>query len=175
MHYKVRDKIIEHSLVTRYHGLTGPITQNIAAHQWGVAWLITEFHPDPSPKLLKAALEHDLPEFITGDVSYVAKLEYPDFREAVDRVTVQAETSMGMVSLLQITVRDTWWLKWADLLEGALWCRYVVSETGSRIYGERWGEYTKALKKHLMNASPCDVKVPAEAEHFTKSIFKGGQ
>lgn len=171
MKYKMRDKIIEVSQVIRYHGNPGPTLQNIAAHSWGVAWLITEFHPEPTVALVRAALEHDLPEHITSDVSFVSKKLYPPLREAMDTATEMAEDEMGITSLRTLSDEDVWWLKWADLLEGCLWCRFLFKEQAQRAYLGRWNEYRDALESH-MKSPPVTFCSSPEPMYFTKSVYQ---
>jgi len=148
MNPKYYSKISEVSSVVRYHQFPGPIEQTIAAHSWGVAWLITEFHPGPSVALIRAALEHDLPEHLTGDLSYIAKKNYPPLKSAMDKADEDAAKEMGLTSLEGLSVEDEWWLKWADLMEGALWCRHLYENYGFRPYGKRWAAYCTAILNH---------------------------
>ena len=171
MDYKLRERLAEVGQVTRYHGDIGPIQQTIAAHSWGVAWLITEFHPAPRPILIKAALEHDMEEHLTSDVSYLSKKEFPGVRSAMEVAATEARQKMGIVSVDQLTEDEDWWLRWADLLEGALWCRYLSETYGFRNYGRRWREYCRALERHINTPATTFMEFPADAAHFTRSAM----
>ena len=50
-------------------GIDAP--ESVAAHSWGVAWLVMNFCPDgvDTERALKLALVHDLPEVIVGDIT----------------------------------------------------------------------------------------------------------
>ena len=50
-------------------GIDAP--ESVAAHSWGVAWLVINLCPDhvDTERALKLALVHDLPEVIAGDVT----------------------------------------------------------------------------------------------------------
>lgn len=148
MNPRFYSKLPEIGSVVRYHQSPGPIQQTTAAHSWGVAWLITEFHPSPSVVLIKAALEHDMPEFLTGDMSYVAKQKYASLKSAMAAADDQSAKEMGLVTLSILSDEDHWWLKWADLMEGALWCRHLYEDFGFRQYLGRWLAYCDAIEGH---------------------------
>ena len=152
----------EVSSVVRYHQMPGPIEQTIAAHSWGVAWLIMEFHPSPSMVLIRAALEHDLPEHLTGDLSYVAKKKYPPLKSGMALADEEAAGEMGLKSMghQALDESEEWWLKWADLMEGALWCRHLFENYGFRPYGKRWGAYCGALRDHCAKKEDMDRMSP---------------
>lgn len=160
MNPKYYSKIPEVSSVVRYHQFPGPIEQTIAAHSWGVAWLITEFHPGPSVALIRAALEHDLPEHLTGDLSYLAKKKYPLLKSGMDVADEDAAKEMGISSVANLSEDDEWWLKWADLMEGALWCRHLFENFGFRPYGQRWSAYCDALRGHCASRENRDRMGP---------------
>jgi len=170
MFYKFNDRVIQISQVTRYHEEPGPYPQTIAAHSWGVAWIIGEFHPNPSISLLRAALEHDLPEHLTSDLSFQSKRRFPQLVSAMDSATELAEDQMGILSTRKLTEEELWWLRWADLLEAALWCRYQVQRLGVMIYLERWKGCEEPMKKMLARAPRSFTTSPMPA-HFSSSIF----
>lgn len=61
--------------VQRMHTIPTLAPQNVAAHSFGVAWWCWLLSHDnqPSVDLLMAALQHDLPEQVTGDIPSPAK------------------------------------------------------------------------------------------------------
>ena len=59
-------RIMLSGCVRRYHTLGDTISQTVGEHAWGVATLISLLHPDPSARLLKAALLHDGPGMPAG-------------------------------------------------------------------------------------------------------------
>jgi 5'-deoxynucleotidase YfbR-like HD superfamily hydrolase len=71
--------------VQRMHTIPTLRSQNVAAHSFGVAWwcylLIDSY---PSPWLLLAALAHDLPEALTGDIPSPAKVVLDISRSSVE-------------------------------------------------------------------------------------------
>ena len=174
MEYRHVADIIRMSQVARYHEEPGPIPQNIAAHSWGVAFLILQFHPNPSIRLVRAAIVHDLSESLTSDVSFHAKRRYPPIRQALDEATLHADKHLGIHE--DLDEEDLWWLRWADLTEAALWCKYLATRMGIQAYGERWRSCEEPLKKMMQFPESPDSFIESTfARIFTDSIFYPAQ
>lgn len=112
-------------MVRRCHTVpdySGGELQTLAHHCWGVAllaWTLAK-RMDLSvillDRVLTAALIHDAPEYITGDLPATAKWAYPDLADAMD----QAETAVKKyleLPEIQLTPLEQSILKWADSLE----------------------------------------------------------
>lgn len=110
--------------VRRYHTVPQVGEQTVADHSWGVAMILLRLMPAPGPTvgLLRAALQHDLTEAVTGDVPATAKWAYPQLKLELDTIEADQEVRLGIVSYLSGEERD--WLKAADLLELCFWCQY---------------------------------------------------
>lgn len=169
MNPKYYDKIPQMTSVVRYHRNPGPIQQTVAAHSWGVAWLITEFHPEPSVALIRIALEHDLEEHFTSDVCYTSKKRFPDVKLAMHEASGLARDELGITRDEALSIDDQWWLKWADLVEGCMWCRHLALEYGFRDYNRNWGGYLKAVDGHL-NSPLADKCITPMARMFSTSL-----
>lgn len=174
MNPKYYDRIQEIGQVVRFHTFPGPVQQTIAAHSWGVAWIITEFHPSPSIVLIRAALEHDLEEHLTSDVSYYSKALYPPLKEAMEHTAAEARKELGIKSVDSLGEEDEWWLKMADLLEGALWSKHLTEEYSSRQYQRTWSNYSSALEKHTSKNAPESFTTNAMLKMFIRSTQPRG-
>lgn len=110
----------------RYH--TWPIVgdaQTVGYHSWGVAVILTMIC-DPSAKLLKAALFHDMAEHHVGDTPAPAKWANPKFAEELRETEKVFETKMGIgVVLWALSSEEQWMLDLADLLE---LCSYAMHQ-----------------------------------------------
>jgi 5'-deoxynucleotidase YfbR-like HD superfamily hydrolase len=107
--------LYEASRLLRWHTHQLPISQNLADHSYGVALIISIMHPNPSVKLLKAALWHDLHESVLGDWPHSAKTENPalaEFEEAFER-KFRMEHGIDY----QLEADEQLWLTFADRLE----------------------------------------------------------
>jgi hypothetical protein len=102
--------------VTRWHTLPTLVPQDLAGHSWGVAMLISHLYPGNNTVkliLIQAALDHDLPESIIGDMPKLARTD--DHRDMEDRIAEEMELhSVGLDEHCQN------WLKWCDLIEAGL-------------------------------------------------------
>lgn len=108
--------------VTRYH--TNPriarLGQNNAEHQWGVAVIIDQLHPNPSVNLYRAAIRHDGGELGAGDLAYPFKRSNPDFAAEHERLERLEAIRIGL-GMPELTPEEKDWLAMADRLESILY------------------------------------------------------
>lgn len=105
--------------VKRYHACRMTREQTLAAHSFGVAMLVQQVFPECRKELLLAAMKHDLPELITGDIPAPVK------RTSVAISLILEEMEKGTAPLYEdydLTSQEASVLKWADLTELVLWC-----------------------------------------------------
>lgn len=135
-------------LVARYHTTPNAVPQNIAAHSWGVMLIILRLHPNPPRALLVAALEHDMPEYVLGDVPAPAKWSNPELGVAYTEAELAVCREHGWSHAQYLAHEyDQQWLKAADMLELIYWCDYCADELGHRGYrvmAERGRAYLSA-------------------------------
>jgi len=107
--------------VKRFHTVPGEC-ETVGHHSAGVALLIATLNPLASTALLKAALTHDLHEWITGDVPAQVKWANPELADCWDKLeqSVQDEWTLNNIPLTQSEVL---WLKWCDTLDLMLHAR----------------------------------------------------
>lgn len=116
-----RLKAVERSArVRRYH--TEPVIhqQNVGEHTYGVMWFILLMVDNPSAALLTAALMHDTPEYVVGDVPSPTK-KAPVIKQAFDQLEDEVLERL-LWKLPVISDVEARYLKLADLLEGAAFC-----------------------------------------------------
>ena len=101
----------------RYHTWPTIGEQSVSAHSWGVAVILTLIC-EPSLKLMKAALFHDMAEHDVGDTPAPAKWANPKFAEELRKTERQFEFKMGIDRVLDtLSAQEQWHLDLADLLE----------------------------------------------------------
>lgn len=121
-----RLRMIERSArVRRYH--TEPVShiQNVGEHTYGVMWLVYLLtNGNASRELLLAAMMHDAPEHVTGDIPAPTK-RLGDLKVVFDAMEdeVMAQLHIGIPSITDTEART---LKMADCLEGALFCAWEL-------------------------------------------------
>ena len=119
-------KLHQAGSVRRWHTCLTLKDQDLAAHSWGVALVIMAIRPEmDSPNLLKAALVHDLHEFVAGDIPYPFKKNNPQVKKAYDK----QEADFNVVNEIQFDLDpyDTRCLKWADMFELYLFAERELS------------------------------------------------
>lgn len=95
--------------------------QTVGAHSYAVSVLIDQLWPDSSKQLIMAALYHDVPEIILGDIPATAKWGYPEIKQAFDKAEQKVFEDLGLVFVL--TPEEERRLKMADMLELVLYTK----------------------------------------------------
>lgn len=95
----------------------------IDGHSGRVARIILMLHPDPSVRLLKAALIHDDGESVIGDVKAPSKDANPEMALWLSEAeTVARESIWGGDDAL--TDSENEWLKFADRMDAYMWANF---------------------------------------------------
>ena len=114
--------------VTRFHTMRTLHRQTVAEHAWGVAAVLLWLHAPhlPSAALLRAALLHDLPEVVTGDVPAPAKWDNAALSAALDMAEQAFHEAHGTADVMSaLTLEEHDLLKFADMAELVL---YTLAE-----------------------------------------------
>lgn len=125
----------------RYHGFRMLMEDTVGHHSYNVACIIMKVRPDASAALLRAALKHDVAEHIVGDMPAPSKRAAPDyvhyeaekqgaprevsrvsFREWFGSYEADTAAQHGVQLDEDLTVEETWVLKFADSLDGMRFC-----------------------------------------------------
>lgn len=107
--------------VKRFH--THPLLgeNTVAAHSWGVATILLHIC-EPSMNLIKAALYHDIFEYLTGDVPFTAKRDTPELAAALEVAERKAGIVMEVDILWNLLPEEEVLLKTADMLDLCFFC-----------------------------------------------------
>lgn len=90
-------------------------------HSYNLAQIILTFHPDPSLNLIRASLDHDVPERWVGDTPATAKWNNPALKQALMEAEAKVEKRLGLD--YKLTENEVRWLKAADILEIYIWAK----------------------------------------------------
>lgn len=93
---------------------------SVAEHCYQCLIILTAFHPDPSPRLLKSVLYHDSAEYVVGDTPAPAKWRSRALREALRALESEVEAELQISFELDTT--EELWIKAVDLIEFGMWC-----------------------------------------------------
>lgn len=110
----------EAQFILRYH--TSPIQserQTVGAHSYAVSVLVDQLWPDASKQVILAALYHDVPELILGDIPATAKWDYPELKKAFEKA--EAKVMKDLQLEFNLSPEEKRMLKMADMLELVLY------------------------------------------------------
>lgn len=114
------------SWVKRFHAKHTIVTETLGQHSHTVAMLVQQVYPECSKQVIIAALEHDLPEFVTGDVPAPAKWANPGLGVALDIIEANVIQKHGLISCTDLLPYERALLKWADMVALVLFCMQEV-------------------------------------------------
>lgn len=151
--------------VVRYHTRALTRAQSVGEHTYGVMWLLqilTDFQC--GPRLLYAALVHDAPEYVTGDIPAPVKLASPALTAALhemeDRVFADARVPCPI-----LTSEEARLLRTADCLEGALYCLEELHR-GNRGIQEVLGSYLRYLSELGLTGAAAEITDHIERKYL---------
>lgn len=106
--------------VKRYHTVPVIGQQTVAEHSFNICLILDEVLDGNVPaELFKAAMFHDLPEYVTGDVPATAKWRSLDLTKALNNLEEAFELNYGLKIDLSEPYKHI--LKWADMMELVLY------------------------------------------------------
>jgi 5'-deoxynucleotidase YfbR-like HD superfamily hydrolase len=157
---------IAHGLafVARWNGQTvGDFPYSVAEHSILVEQLFTRMNPNAPIKWQLAALLHDAPEYVIGDmISPVKAAVGPGYGALDDRLTAAIHIRFGLPAQIPASVKKQ--IKRADRvsawMEAVQIAGFSVAEA-DKFFGKPDPELTKGLDIHLR--SPVEVR-----EDFTR-------
>lgn len=167
------------SWVKRFHTHSSINPEHLGQHSHTVAMIVTQVHPCCSKSLILAALEHDLPEFVTGDTPAPAKWESPDLDEALGGLEARVMKEWGLYHPGDLVPHERMLLKWADMAALVLFCHKEVSmgnstmqytlDTGFKVMLERAGAM---LKQASTSNDPSMKLMAAQAMDFSTELHE---
>lgn len=135
--------------LTRYH--TAPMQmerQTVGAHSYAVSILIDQLWPDSSKQLIMAALYHDVPEIVLGDIPATAKWDYPELHQAFERAEKKVMDDLGLNFVLTAEEKNR--LKMADMLELVMYCHrhdmQLILHSGLNYLYKHYGQMQDFVK-----------------------------
>lgn len=171
---KQLDLILKGGQVTRFHTKPTLKAETVAEHSYLVAWLATLVSGHtPRVELVLAALAHDLPEYVLGDLPSPAKRALglgPLYREREANLFRGA----GMPDYEgALTPEEAEILKFCDNLAGFLKCRFEAQlgnqTLESTLKNYRTYLYAQVEVSTLLPQQVCrDLLYYARTNHFAK-------
>lgn len=107
--------------VKRFHTMPLIGEQTVAAHSWNVLVILLEICPNPTTRLLRAAVYHDAAEYATGDSPSQAKRRDHRLKTILDELETKVYEEMDID--MSLTPAERMFIKVADLLEMLFYVR----------------------------------------------------
>ena len=159
---------IAHGLafVARWNGQTmGDWPYSVAEHSLLVEEIYTRMTPHPEPRWQLAALLHDAPEYVIGDmISPVKAAVGPSYGALDDRLSAAIHIRFGLPARLPVTVKKK--IKSADRLSAWLEATEIAGFTpaeAGRFFGKPDPALLDGLSLHLR--PPSDTRAAYLARH----------
>ena len=150
---------LEAGRVARYHAAPTVAPQSVGLHSYGVAVLCLHLCGGcASAELLQAALLHDAPEIVTGDVPYTTKRNSPTIKHELEELEEQVY-NYDVLPFPKLTQAEVATLKLADTLDGLIWCR--KTETRGPVLS-RWTEALEIALRKFADVVEPDVLMRAQ-------------
>ena len=159
---------IAHGLafVARWNGQTiGDYAYSVAEHSLLVEQIYTLIQPKAPVKWRLAALLHDAPEYVIGDmISPVKSAVGPDYGVLDDRLTAAIHIRFGLPAILPVSVKRQ--IKKADKISAWLEATQIAGfkvEEADKLFGKPAPDLVNGLRIHLR--PPLAVRQDFTARH----------
>lgn len=158
---------IAHGLarVARWNGqTTGPFAFSVAQHSLVVEELVRALQPDAGPELQMAALVHDGPEYVVGDmISPFKAVLGGDYKAVEDRLTRAIHLRFGLPAAMPAAWKKV--IKRADLI-----CAWLeATQLAGFSEDEADGFFIHPSDDQMMNLDPLE---PGDAQTAFISRFE---
>lgn len=120
--------------VQRYHTKRTHRSQTLADHTYGVMQIMVYVDPEVSAEALVAAMFHDLPEVVTGDIPATAKQKHPRLKAELDAVERSVDANLRSPLSAPCSAEQAL-VKWADTYELICWCLEEWSMGNMQVIG----------------------------------------
>ena len=167
-HEGIEVEDIAHGLafVARWNGQTkGDFAYSVAEHSLLVTDIFTTQNPNAPVKWQLAALLHDAPEYVIGDmISPVKAAVGPSYGELDDRLTAAIHSRFGLPAQIPVTIKKQ--IKAADKISAWLEAVQIAGFTAAeadRFFGKIDSNMAETLKIRLR--PPVDIRNDFTAKH----------
>lgn len=161
------DAVVRSAKVKRYHIQNTQQTQTVGEHTYGVVWLVYLLSGGACSKpLMLAALMHDTPEYVTGDVPAPVK-KLGEIKSVFDDMEKSVFDEL-FLNFPELNEEEHGLLKLADCLEGALFC-LSEAQRGNRLIKTCLLEYIKYI--NTLAPTGLGLQIFDNVKELTRDIF----
>ena len=169
---------IAHGLafVARWNGQTsGDYAYSVAEHSLLVEEIFTRQNPEADPRWRLAALLHDAPEYVLGDmISPVKAAIGTDYGELDARLTAAVHLRFGLPAALPAQIKKA--IKKADIVSARLEAERIAGFTeaeANKIFGRPKSDLVAGLEIRLR--PPAEVRAEFTGRHHALMNEIGGR
>lgn len=156
------DLVIGGGGVTRFHAMRTIQKENVAEHSYLVAWICSMFYHNGCvpPILLMAALQHDIAEYVVGDIPAPVKRHTPAIKVACDTIERDTLRTYGHKDYCDcLNEPQHVILKFADNAAGALYC-VTEMRMGNKLIRPVYHNYLSYLEaSYAQHASNSELAI----------------
>tara|TARA_R110000851_G_scaffold16046_3_gene52548 strand:+ start:376 stop:915 length:540 start_codon:yes stop_codon:yes gene_type:complete len=161
--------------VERMHQLPGLGSYSDGLHTFNMLTMLLVLNQDASPSLIRAVIEHDIPEYLTGDMSSDAKKNGIQNNQVQAQVELEVnENLFGRYVYLDLSDEDKKWLSGLDMLEFYCYCR-EQRMLGNKMLDRKQRSVAENVKKnkHLYHVKIVDALYEMEADDWQPVAVMG--
>ena len=151
--------------VERMHQLPGLGSYSDGLHTFNMLTMLLVLNQDASPSLIRAVIEHDIPEYLTGDMSSDAKKNGIQNNQVQAQVELEVnENLFGRYVYLDLSDEDK---KWLSGLEQRM--------LGNKMLDRKQRSVAENVKKnkHLYHVKIVDALYEMEADDWQPVAVMG--
>jgi 5'-deoxynucleotidase YfbR-like HD superfamily hydrolase len=128
----------------RFHSISFSRVQTIGEHSWNVAQLLRYLWPSCSHELLLAALDHDVPERLTGDIPSPFKKQLGvEFKDLIIKIEREIEEELGLSFHHELTDEEKHQLAVVDVLD------FILAAKNEVIHGNTHRDVFNTMKRGI--------------------------
>lgn len=155
------------SFVARWNGQTlGDFAYSVAEHSLLVEAIFTRLNPKAPVKWQLAALLHDAPEYVIGDmISPVKSAVGPDYEELDKRLAAVIHIKFGLPAAIPVTIKKQ--IKKADKISAWMEATQIAGfeeSEANKFFGKPDAELISSLKIQLR--PPIEAREAYTARHY---------
>jgi len=137
--------------VERFHVTPTLHCQTVGEHSFGVMTILFEVAEKPSFELIIAALVHDAPEVLTGDIPAPTMWEHPVLKEAMGHVEHMTMLKFNLDHIAaKLTDKERNLLRFADSMECVLFAIEEATDGNRKMATVAWRSLDAIRKRGLV-------------------------
>lgn len=159
--------VMEAAEVRRCHTKPTVLPYTVGQHTYGAVALLMLLYPggQPTSRLVRAVLWHDVAERWVGDIPAMIKYRKPALKQYADAAEADVLVGFGLQITEQLSDDEKRWLNGVDLLEFFLWAQREVHTCNNFRYVRDLRRVRLLFENRAADFPPEVVKFALDYEH----------